>query len=83
MSKLDSLLYINNNSLIVFLSRSHVCHLLVVCDIPSDWLHGQSLTRVIPVPACIILRCFLGFCPLLAEFDDLHSDEPLLLLEPC
>jgi hypothetical protein len=33
----------HNNSLIVFLPQSYVCHLLVVCETPSVWPLGHSL----------------------------------------
>ena len=35
----------HNNSLIVFLTESYVCHLLVVCNTPSVWPLGHTLAR--------------------------------------
>jgi hypothetical protein len=42
-------------SLIVFLNISYVFHVLVVFNTSSDWFDNQSLARVLPVPACIII----------------------------
>ena len=42
-------------SLIVFLNISDVFCVLVVFNTPSDWFDNQSLARVLPVPACIII----------------------------
>jgi hypothetical protein len=49
--------FCHNNSLIVFLSWSYVCHMLVVYGTPSEWPLGQSLARLIPVPACVCSNC--------------------------
>ena len=35
----------DNNWLIVFLTESYVCHLLVVCNTPSVWPLGHTLAR--------------------------------------
>ena len=45
----------NNNSHIIFLNISYVFRKLVVLHSPSDWLNAQSLARVLPVSACIII----------------------------
>jgi hypothetical protein len=53
------------NSLIVFLNTSYVFHVLVVFNTPSDWFNYQSLARLLPVPACIIILFLLShvtFC---------------------